>query len=213
MATREEGAGVWYHRGQALCISRDYDRAVVCYDKALERSPDDPVLWRRRGFALMKAGRCDGAAASFDRALALAPDDATAWQRKGYALAAMGRNEDALACYEKALTLDPHHILALQSRGRVLGVMCRYDEAATCYEAVLTIDPGRGSAAWLLERMQERGNIEALASEIREAEWFVEVPACVREVVTERDYTNAGIARAVLRELTRRAEKSVVQRR
>jgi tetratricopeptide (TPR) repeat protein len=208
MATREEGAGVWYHRGQALCISRNYDRAVVCYDKALERFPDDPVLWRRKGFALMRSGRYDEAIASFDRALALAPDDAMAWQRKGYALASMGRNEDALACYEKALTLNPCHILALQSRGRVLGAMCRYDEAAACYETVLTIDPGRESAAWHRERMRERGDLEALASEIREAERFVGVPACIREVVRERDYTNAGLARAVLRELTRRTEKA-----
>ncbi len=212
MATREEGAEAWYHRGQALCSTRNYDKAVVCYDKALEFSPDDPVLWRRKGFAFLKAGRYAEALACFDQALAIDPEDATAWQRKGCALARLGRNEDAIACCEKALTLDPHHILAWQSRGWLLGVMCRYDEAAACYEAILEIVPDRGSAAWHRERMCERRDLAALASEIREAERFVDVPACVRDVVAERDYDNAGLARAVLRELVGRAKRPVVHR-
>lgn len=212
MATREERAGAWYHRGQVLCNTKNYDEAAVCYDKALELSPDDPVLWRRKGFALIKAGRYDEALDCFDRALAIDPEDATAWQRKGYVLAHLGRNEDAIACCDKALMLDPHHIVAWQSRGWLLGVMCRYDEAADCYEAVLAIDPDRGSAAWHRERMRERRELAALASEIREAERLVEVPACVRDVVTERDYGNIDLARAVLRELVGRAERPVVPR-
>jgi hypothetical protein len=32
------------------------------------------------------------------------------------------------------------------------------------------------------------------------------VPACIREVATERDYGNVGLARTVLRELVGRAE-------
>ncbi len=212
MATREEGAGVWYHRGQAFCSTRNYNQAVVCYDKALELSPDDPVLWRRKGFTLIKAGRYDEAAACFDRALSLDPEDATAWQRKGYALARLGEHNGAIACCDRALTLDPQHVLAWQSRGWVLGVMCRYDEAADCYEAVLAIDPERGSAAWHRDRIREKRNLEALASEIREAERFVEVPACIRDVVTERDYGNIGLARAVLRELVGQAETVAVHR-
>ncbi|WP_214020742.1 tetratricopeptide repeat protein [Methanoculleus sp.] len=211
MATREESAEVWYHRGQALCSTRDYDKAVVCYDKALELSPGDPVRWRRKGFALIKAGRCDEALACFDRALALDPEDATAWQRKGYALAHLGEHNDAIACCDRALTLDPEHVLARQSRGWVLGAMCRYDEAAACYEGVLAIDPERGSAAWHRDRMRERRNLEALASEIREAERFVEVPACIRDVARERDYGNVDLARAVLRELVGQAERPAVQ--
>jgi tetratricopeptide (TPR) repeat protein len=200
-------------QGQVCCSARRFDEAIACYDKALELSPGDPLLWRRKGFALLKAGRYAEAAACFDRALALNPDDATVWQRKGYALACMGRSEDALACCEEALALDPEHILAWQSRGWLLGILCRYDEAAACYETVIRIDPGRGSAAWHRERMQERRDIEALAAEIREAERFVEVPVCIREVVAQRDYGNVGLARAVLRELAARAKRPAVHPR
>ncbi|WP_445669603.1 tetratricopeptide repeat protein [Methanoculleus bourgensis] len=191
---------------------RKFDEAIACYDKALELSPGDPVIWRRKGFALLKLGRYDEAAASFDQALAIDPVNATAWQRKGYALACLGEHEDAVACCDTALTLDPRHILAWQSRGWLLGVMCRYDEAVDCYEAVLAIDPDRRSAAWHRERVRERRDLEALAAEIREAERFIEVPACIREVVTERDYGNVGLARAVLRELVGRAEAVAVHR-
>lgn len=136
--------------------SGDYNRAISCYDKALEHSPDDPLLWRRRGFALLKAGRYAEAAASFDRALAIDPDDATAWQRKGYALACMGRVEDSIACCNQALELNPKHILAWQNKGWVLGSACRYDEAAACYEAVLRLDPNRESAAWHREYLRRK---------------------------------------------------------
>ncbi|MDD2472404.1 MULTISPECIES: tetratricopeptide repeat protein [unclassified Methanoculleus] len=212
MTTREEGAGTWYHRGQAFCNSGNYNKAVVCYDKALELSPDDPVLWRRKGFALIKSCNYASAAACFDRALEIDPENAGAWQRKGYVLAQLGDHSGAVACYDEALRLDPHHVLAWQSRGWVLEAMCRYDEAAACYEAVLEIDPDRRSAAWHRERMRERGNLTALASEIREAERLVEVPACVRDVVTEQDFDNVDLARAVLRELARRGKRPVAPR-
>lgn len=204
-----EGGRVWYHRGQVFCHSRKFDKAVVCYDKALELSPENPILWRRKGFALIKAGRYDEAAACFDRALALDPRDATAWQRKGYALACLGAHEDAIACCDEALTLDPQHILAWQCRGWLLGHMRRYDEAVDCYEAVLAIDPDRRSAVWYRERMQEGRDLAALASEIREAEEIIEVLDCIREVVAEQDYGNTRLARAVLRELVGRAETAV----
>jgi tetratricopeptide (TPR) repeat protein len=212
MAIRQENAGAWYHRGQVFCTTRKFDEAIACYDKALELSPGNPVIWRRKGFALLKSGRYDEAAACFDQALAIDPEDPTAWQRKGYALACLGEHEDAVACCDMALTLDPSYILAWQSRGWLLGVMCRYDEAADCYEAVLAIDPDRRSAAWHQERMRERGSLAALASEIQEAERIIEVPACIREVVTERDYGNVEIARAVLRELVGRAEAVAIRR-
>ncbi|WP_067072063.1 tetratricopeptide repeat protein [Methanoculleus horonobensis] len=213
MATRDEDAERWYHRGQVLCTTRCFNDAVVCYDKALELSPDDPLLWKRKGFALIKAGRYDEAVACFDKALAADPDDATAWQRKSYALAHLGKHEDAVACCDRALRLDPEHILAWQSRGWVLGVMCRYDEALECYEAVLSIDPERGSAAWHRERMRERRELAALEAEIREAERIIEVPACIRDVARERDYANVDLARMLLCELARRAERAAIQRR
>ncbi|WP_292518116.1 tetratricopeptide repeat protein [Methanoculleus sp.] len=212
MATRDDGAGAWYHKGQALCNTRDYSKAIACYDRALELAPDDPLLWRRKGYALLKAGRYAEALACFDQALAIDPRDAMAWQRKGYVLACMGRSEDAVACCDEALTLNPEHILAWQSRGWVLGAMCRYDEAAACFEAIIRIDPDRESAAWHRERMRERRDLEALAAEIREAERIIDVPACIRDVARERDYENAGLARMVLRELARRAEEPPVQR-
>lgn len=212
MAIRDKNAGVWYHRGQALCNDGKFDDAVACYDRALELSPADPLLWRRRGFALLKAGGCREAIASFDRALALDPDDAVTWQRKGYALACLGRSEEAIACYDEALARNPEHILAWQSRGWVLGILCRYAEAVDCYEEILSIDPERISAAWHLERMQERRDLAALNAEIREAGRIIDVPACIADVVIERDYGNVGLARAVLRELVHRAEGPVVHR-
>lgn len=213
MTARDEDAERWYHRGLALCITGCFNDAVVCYDKALERSPNDPILWKRKGFALIKAGRYDEAAACYDKALAVNPGDPTAWQRKGYALAHLGEHEGAVACCDRALSLDPEHILAWQCRGWVLGRICRYDEAVECYEAVLAIDPERGSAAWHRDRMRERRDLEALEAEIEKVEQAIEVPACIRDVVRERDYGNADLARTVLRELARRAERVAIQHR
>ncbi|NLM28844.1 MAG: tetratricopeptide repeat protein [Methanomicrobiales archaeon] len=212
MMSREESAGVWYHKGQTCCTTGKFDRAIVCYNRALEISPDDPVVWKRKGFVLLKIGRYNEAVACYDRALELDPEDATAWQRKGYALAHLGAHADAIACCDRAIALSPERIIAWQSRGWLLGLMCRYGEATDCYEKVLAIDPGRDSAAWHRERMCERRDLEALASEVREAEQSIEVPACIREVIAERDYRNIELARAVVRELARQAGRPVVRR-
>lgn len=190
MVIREGNAGAWYHRGQIFCTREKFDEAIACYDTAIELAPGNPIIWRRKGFALLKAGRYGEAAASFDQALAIDPGDATTWQRKSYVLACLGKHEGAIACCETALMLDPGYIFAWQSRGWLLAAR-----------------PGHGPATQHLESI----DIEALASEIQDAGEFIDVPACIREVVTERDYENAGLARAVLRELAGRAERPPVR--
>ncbi len=205
MVIREENAGVWYSRGQVFCTAKRFDRAIACYDRALELSPDDPIVWRRKGFALLKAGRHGEAAASFDQALTIDPGDATTWQRKAYALSCLGEHEWAIACCDTALMLDPGYILAWQNRGWLFGAICRHGGAA------IAANPGRGPAAWHRERVHERIDLEALTSEIREAEGLIEVPACILEVAAEQDYGNAGLARAVLQELVGRAGRPAVR--
>ena len=200
MVIREENTGIWYSRGQVFCTTKEFDKAIACYDKALELSPDDPIVWRRRGFALLKAGRYGEAAASFDQALTIDPGDATTWQRKAYALSCLGEHEGAIACCDTALMLDPGYILAWQNRRWLFRTICRHGGA------VIAANPDHGPAVWRQERIHEKIDLEALTSEIQEAEGLIEVPACIREVATERDYGNVGLARTVLRELVGRAE-------
>ncbi|MEG3056846.1 MAG: tetratricopeptide repeat protein [Methanoculleus sp.] len=136
-----------------------------------------------------------------DQALTIDPGDATTWQRKAYALSCLGEHEGAIACCDTALMLDPGYILAWQNRRWLFRTICRHGGA------VIAANPDRGPAVWRQERIHERIDLEALTSEIQEAEGFIEVPACIREVATEQDYDNVGLARTVLRELVGRAEE------
>lgn len=199
MVIREENAGTWYHRGQVFCTAKKFDEAIACYNKALELSPNDPIIWRRKGFALLKAGRYTEADTSFGKALSIDPGNAKTWQRKAYTLLCLGKHKGAMNCCETALTLDPSYTLAWQNRGWLYGTICRKNRTAA-----LKIDADRRSSAWHREDIQKRMDLEALISEIQEAEEQIEVPACIRETATEHDYDNVGLARAALREIVGR---------
>jgi tetratricopeptide (TPR) repeat protein len=212
MTIRREDARRWYHRGQYFSDHRDYGKAVVCFDRAIELSPDDPLIWRRRGYALLKLQRYGEAVDSFDRVLGIDPADATAWQRRAYALAHLGRHDEAVACCEKAIVLDPYNLLAWESKGWVLCNLCRYDEAEICFTKVLALAPERESTIHHRDRVEDKQNLQDLDAEIREAERVIEVPGCIRDVVAERDYGNITLARSVLRELVSRAEVPGISR-
>lgn len=64
--------------GALLCEARRFDEAVLLYDEAVGRHPDEPLLHFNRAIALEDQGRSAEALASYDASLRLAPDLADA---------------------------------------------------------------------------------------------------------------------------------------
>ncbi len=152
-----------FQQGLVFAEAKDYERAIVSYDKALELKPDHYYSWNSRGRALYFLNRYQEAIASYDKALAIQPGYYSAWDNRGDVLVYLKRYEEAIASYDKALAIQPNYYYAWNSRGVTLHFLNRYEEAIASYNKALEIQPNshfmtwfnRGKALYSLGRYEE----------------------------------------------------------
>ncbi|MDB5100455.1 MAG: hypothetical protein JWM80_4876 [Cyanobacteria bacterium RYN_339] len=96
----------WLERGNET-LPRDLATALVCFERAIERTPHIADTWEGRGRALLSLGRPEEALPAFEHVLKLAPYEGRVWGIYAQALALMGRNDAAQAAHRQALALDP----------------------------------------------------------------------------------------------------------
>lgn len=94
-------------QGHALLEAGRYDEARRLLLRALELSPDDPLVHYRLGLLYGDLGRPADAIAAYETCIALAPDNARAHNNRGSALQLLGRVDEAEAAFRRAHGLDP----------------------------------------------------------------------------------------------------------
>ncbi len=107
-----ETATEWAERGDALIKKNRLEDAVVQYDEALARDPDNLQALRGKGYATRRMADIEAAKICYERIVTLAPDDMKAWLAKGYVHSIDGDMEKALQCYNRVLEKDPKNITA-----------------------------------------------------------------------------------------------------
>ena len=96
---------------------KKYEKAIGCYDKALEINPNYAIAWYNKGNALDELERYKEAIECYDRALEINSNFAEAWYNKGYVLGKLGRHEEEIECYDKALKINPNDADAWYNKG------------------------------------------------------------------------------------------------
>ena len=89
--------------GQSLVGANEAEKALKCFDEALELQPKHAEALVKKGGALEKLGRLDDAIACYDRAIAANDGMTIAYLHKGGLFNRMARYDEALHCYEQAL--------------------------------------------------------------------------------------------------------------
>jgi tetratricopeptide (TPR) repeat protein len=84
-----------------------FEKAIECYDKALEIDPEFSEAWFAKGVALHNMQRYNEAIECYDSALALNSQNAAIWAVKGTTLEELGRSDEAAECYGIAAEMDP----------------------------------------------------------------------------------------------------------
>ena len=79
----------WTVRGRELGKQHDFDEAIVCFDKVLEKEPQSIVAWYNKGVCWMNLGLYDAALHCFDKALNVNPKDAQVIQKRAVVAARM----------------------------------------------------------------------------------------------------------------------------
>lgn len=89
--------------GQLFLDTNKPEKALSCFDAALDIQPNLPDALIKKAAALEKLERLDDAIACYDRAIEAEESATTALLQKGGLLNRLARYEEALQCYERAL--------------------------------------------------------------------------------------------------------------
>jgi len=142
----------WRELAEQQAEKRDYRKALVSCDRALELAPADARSWACRAGVLHNTQRFAEALESYDQAIALATDwreedppaVAGLWGNRGMVLEQLGRLEEAIASFDEAIIIleaedDPIHDQLLGyyygDKGNSLFHLGRYAEAIAAYNS------------------------------------------------------------------------------
>ena len=110
----------WKGRGNLLFKIGKIRSAVSSFRKAVEISPDDPILHNLLGLSFRKSQQFEDGLESFNNATRLDPDFTDAWNNKGNVLYLMGHFHEALQAYNRAIEIKPDYRSAILNRHRCI---------------------------------------------------------------------------------------------
>jgi tetratricopeptide (TPR) repeat protein len=119
----------FFARAKEYSNEKQYDEALVWYDKCLERDPNYIAADNNKGNALCSLKRSDEALVWYDKCLERDPNYIYALSGKGSALRDLKRYDEALVWFDKCLERDPNHAFAKRNRDLALAQIDRYKAA------------------------------------------------------------------------------------
>lgn len=140
-----------------------YDKALECYDEAIEKEPSDFRFYLNRANAHLSLNNYEEAQADYKRAMQIVPETVEAYLGQGALLAKLKNFKDAISCFNKGLSLNNREPLFYVSLGNLYGQMGRCHEAEFHFRKALALNLNQAEAHLGL------GNIHLLKGEYREA--------------------------------------------
>jgi tetratricopeptide (TPR) repeat protein len=131
----------WTLKSDALYRMKEYQKAMVHYDTALEIEPNDSVSWCHMGNIHAFSSKDELAIKAFEKALKADPKNPYAWNNKGAVYQRMGMDEDALICFDKAITYEPRMFDAHLNMARLFSKLGHTTDALEHYRLALEINP------------------------------------------------------------------------
>ncbi|MFZ0514902.1 MAG: tetratricopeptide repeat protein, partial [Candidatus Nitrosopolaris sp.] len=111
-----QAAQAYNIKGLALFNLRQYQEALIYYEKTLELRPNYIEAINNKGVVYAAIGDYNKAIGCFNQSTDLNPSDASIWNYKGLAYDRLGKYEDAISSYDRAIILRHNYIEALNNR-------------------------------------------------------------------------------------------------
>lgn len=146
---------IWSNKGIAYSYLGMHDKALECFDQALQYNKLDMDVWCNKGAALFNLGRYEEAVLCYDKVLETDISNESALFNKGIALSHAGKHKEAIDCYSKLhreLEIDNMFAVIWYRKGIAYATLGQLDEAIKCFLRVLEIDPEHGGAIEGLKR-------------------------------------------------------------
>lgn len=103
--------------------------ALDCYDRALQKNPDNDVILNNKAIALITVGRYEEALAHSRRAVCINPDSADIWINLAVALQKLNQLSEAGDALERAVEINPYDAYARALLGIIYQKLNQEDRA------------------------------------------------------------------------------------
>jgi arylsulfatase A-like enzyme/Tfp pilus assembly protein PilF len=155
-----------YFLGVAYKEIREYDKAILHLNKAIQLVPDSMMGQYEMALALYAKGDLQTAATHLEVVVAHSPD----WTDARFSLAAIyarsNRLPEALALLDSTLELDPDHYRAHLLRGRILSLQNHAADGLADLEKAVSLEPKSKEAhQFLADAYQQLGQDEKAAGQ------------------------------------------------
>ena len=148
-------------KGNSYFEKGDYEKAIMAYEKAIERNPEDAGAYKNLGITHTRRGDYERAITAYEIAIERNPEDAKAYFNLGYNYGERGDYEKAITAYEKAIELNPEDAEAYFNLGYNYGERGDYEKAIMAYEKAIELNPEYANAYYNLGYIySERGDYE-----------------------------------------------------
>ncbi|MFW9824752.1 MAG: tetratricopeptide repeat protein [Candidatus Thorarchaeota archaeon] len=137
----EDEAMKFFKEGLNFARSKQLDKAISSFIKAIELDPELIEGWNNLGLAYLQSSQPKKAIESFDNALRLKPGNFRSLKMKADALIRMAKFEGAIGVLEKILSQDEHYPEALFGKAMALFGLKKYNEALIMIDKAAFFDP------------------------------------------------------------------------
>jgi tetratricopeptide (TPR) repeat protein len=118
-----------------------YQKAISCFDKAIELNPKYDFAYYNRETVYRKLGKLDQAISDYNRDIELNPKSALAYITRGNTYIKLGEYQKAIDDYSIAIKIDPKYVGAYYNRGNTYITLGEYQKAIDDYSIAIKIDP------------------------------------------------------------------------
>lgn len=144
----------FYYRGLAYNKTRQYDRAIRDFNKAIGFVPNYTDAMIDRGISYFNKGEYYFAIQSYSKAIRFEPNYATPFNNRGNAYGIQGYYDLAIRDYSEAIRLKPNYVSAFLNRAKAYHSKGQYNRAIRDFDEVIRLKPGFAPGyngyAWLL---------------------------------------------------------------
>lgn len=137
-----ESVIAYLNEGNQLKEASFYDKALECYEKALEELNLETVaIYNQQAEVYCLQGKVEEAITCCQKALTIKPNYAVGYKTLGNVFLVAGKVEEARDSYVKAIEIQPDYAAALANLGSIYAQQQSWEEAISYYQKAIAIQP------------------------------------------------------------------------
>jgi PGF-CTERM protein len=141
-----ETAEEWIERGISFGLSGEHEKAIECFNKAIELNSNLAEAYYNRGISYYNLKQYERVIEDYNKAIELNPDYAEAYHNRGLAYKDLGQYERAIEDFNKTIELNPNYAKTYYNRALTYYDLKQYERAIEDYNKAIELNPNYANA-------------------------------------------------------------------